>query len=131
MSHDSERSDAPSQWLANARADLALAKVNLPPEGLYEHLCFHAEQAVEKSLKAILLKYRVDFPFTHNLQALLDLFPEEINTPQEILEAVELNPYAVATRYPGTIEPVTETEYREAIRIAERIFKWAESIIFE
>ena len=82
MSHDSERSDAPSQWLANARADLALAKVNLPPEGLYEHLCFHAEQAVEKSLKAILLKYRVDFPFTHNLQALLDLFPEEINTPQ-------------------------------------------------
>jgi HEPN domain-containing protein len=129
MSHDSERADAPSQWLLNARADLSLARVKLPQEGLYEHLCFHAEQAAEKSLKAILLKYRIDFPFTHNLQILLDLLPKEINVPKEILKAVELNPYAISTRYPGTTEPVTEQEYRESILIAEAVLKWAEFII--
>ena len=73
MPHDPDRADAPDRWLANARADLALARVPLPPGGLYEHLCFHAQQAAEKSIKAVLLKYRIDFPYTHNLQTLLNL----------------------------------------------------------
>ena len=36
-----------SDWLARAKGDLALAKVDLPQGGFYEDLCFHAQQAAE------------------------------------------------------------------------------------
>jgi len=129
MRPDPDRADAPERWLANARADLALARVQLPPGGVYEHLCFHAQQAAEKSLKAVLLARGVEFPFTHNLGALLDLLPPELRVPQTVAEAVDLNLYAVATRYPGESEPATEDDHREAIRIAEAVLQWAESAI--
>jgi HEPN domain-containing protein len=47
MPHEADRADAPSRWLTHARADLALANVALPPGGLFDHLCFHAQQAAE------------------------------------------------------------------------------------
>lgn len=129
MQPDDTRADAPARWLDNARADLALASVALQPGGLYEHLCFHAQQAAEKSLKAVLLDSGVDIPFTHNLQALLDLLSSRLVLPDDLADSVDLNPYAVVTRYPGEIEPVTEDEYREALRLAEMVVSWAELTI--
>lgn len=129
MPLEGQRADDPVRWLENAQADLALARVALPPGGLYEHLCFHAQQAAEKSLKAVLLTLRVEFPFTHNLQALLDLMPAELLAPAPILEAVELNPYAVTARYPGESEPVTESDYQDALRLAGAVVQWAEGIV--
>ena len=128
MQHDNERLDAPAKWLNNARSDLAIAGITLPPGGLYEQLCFHAQQAAEKSIKAVLLKLGIEYPFTHNLQALIDILPPELAWAS-VVDAVDLNPYAVSTRYPGEIEPVTEDEYRDALRIAEAVFEWAELII--
>ena len=121
MPPEERRADAPRRWLEHAYADLALAGVALPPGGMYEHLCFHAHQAAEKSLKAVLLRMGVDFPFTHNLHALLDLLPSSRQVPAPVLEAVDLNPYAAATRYPGETEPVTESDYRDAVRLAESV----------
>jgi HEPN domain-containing protein len=129
MPPDRERADAPKSWLENARSDLAIARIPLPPGGRYEHLCFHIQQAVEKSLKAVLLSSGVDFPFTHNLQALIDLFPSTMKLPPVVRQSVVLNPYAVVTRYPGESEPVTEEEYRDALRIAETVLLWSESAI--
>ncbi len=129
MPPEGQRADAPLRWLENARADLALAGVALPPGGLYEHLCFHAHQAAEKSLKAVLLQEGVEFPFTHNLQALFDLLPTELQTPSHIFEAVDLNPYAVATRYPGEFEAVTENDHLDAMRLAEAVIQWAAGIV--
>lgn len=43
-----ERREIPGsveEWMARARGDLALARVQLPPGGFYEDLCFHAQQA--------------------------------------------------------------------------------------
>ena len=129
MRPDPNRADAPERWLQNARADLALARVQLPPGGFYEHLCFHAQQAAEKSIKAVLLACGVEFPFTHNLDVLLGLLPPGLSVPHELAEAVDLNPYAVATRYPGESEPATEDDHREAVRIANAVLRWAESAI--
>lgn len=129
MPPEGQRADAPLRWLENARADLALAGVALPPGGLYEHLCFHAHQAAEKSLKAVLLQMGVEFPFTHNLQALFDLLPSDLRTPSTIFEAVDLNPYAVAARYPGETEAVTKSDYRDAMRLADAVTQWAAGII--
>jgi HEPN domain-containing protein len=46
---------SPAAWLRYARSDLALARVPARGEVLLESLCFHAQQAVEKSLKAVLV----------------------------------------------------------------------------
>lgn len=129
MLPDDERADMPSSWLRSAKADMAIARVDLPEGGQYEQLCFHAQQAAEKSLKAVLLKEGRQFPFTHSLQSLIDLLPLGSIRHSVPTDAVELTPYVVATRYPGETEPVTEEEYVEAIEIAERVPEWAESII--
>lgn len=128
MPHDSERLDNPARWLSNAKSDLAIAGIDLPFGGLYEQLCFHTQQAAEKSIKAVLLKIGIEFPFTHNLQALIDLLPSELHS-ELVDEAVNLNPYAVATRYPGEIEPVTEDDYQDALRIAKAVYEWADYIV--
>lgn len=129
MQHDANRPDASGRWLINARADLALARATLPQGALYEHLCFHAQQAAEKALKAVLINEKIDFPFTHSIQSLLDLLPDALCADANIHDAVDLTPYAVATRYPGEYEPVSEEEHREAIRIAQAIVDWAGAVL--
>ena len=109
---------APADWLRFAESDLALARAPAAPGVLYEMLCFHAQQAAEKSLKAVLLAHKIEFPRTHNLRVLRDLLPPRLPVPSEVEQSVELSDYATMARYPGAYEPVTEDEYREAIRLA-------------
>ena len=52
MPHDRPTPGSSADWLARARSDLALAKVPLPEGAMYEDLCFHAQQAAEKAVKA-------------------------------------------------------------------------------
>jgi HEPN domain-containing protein len=42
---------------------------------------------------------------------------------------VVLTRYAFETRYPGPFEPITAEEYRDAIRLAEAVVAWADSIM--
>ena len=81
MSHENSDSSDPAAWLRYARGDLALAQVPLPEDSFYELLCFHAQQAVEKALKAVLIINNISYPKTHNIRTLLDLLPKEIVLP--------------------------------------------------
>ncbi|MDW7709791.1 MAG: HEPN domain-containing protein [Deferrisomatales bacterium] len=120
----------PGQWLAHARSDLTLAKLGLEGAVLPEQLCFHAQQAVEKAFKAILLHRQVDFPFTHDLSELLDTMAAAgIDVPPAFAEADALTPYAVETRYPGFWGEVSEREVAEALRLAEAVVRWAEEAV--
>lgn len=49
-------------WLTKSNSDLAAAKVLLEGDGPYDTVCFHAQQAVEKILKAILAFYELPIP---------------------------------------------------------------------
>lgn len=129
MPPDAQDANSPLRWLEDARADLALASIPLPEGVQYEQLCFHAQQAAEKSLKAVFLRNNVEFPFTHNLQELLNLLQKSVTIPIELRDVVDLNPYAVLTRYPGEMEPVSEEDYKDAIRLATIAVKWAESVV--
>lgn len=42
-----------ADWLERAKSDLCIAKAPLPEGAFYENLCFHAQQVVEKALKAV------------------------------------------------------------------------------
>ena len=67
---------SPLRWIRLAEADLALAAAPLPRGAIYELLCFHAQQAAEKSVKAVLVHEGIEFPPTHNIQRLIALLPE-------------------------------------------------------
>ncbi|MBI2267296.1 MAG: HEPN domain-containing protein [Armatimonadetes bacterium] len=119
----------PTDWLRRAWSDLELAQMDRSSRILLEDLCFHAQQAAEKALKAILVSRSIPFPRTHNIGTLVDLLPESIEIPLEAAGAARLSDYAVSTRYPGDLEPVTHEEHVEAVRIAEALLRWAEGIV--
>ena len=51
--------------------------------------------------------------------------------PHDIRAAAELTNYAVESRYPGPAEPVTEDEFRDALKKAESVVALAETHIEE
>ena len=117
--------DDPREWLNRARSNLALAR-NRAPDVYLEDLCFEAQQAAEKALKAVLIGRGVDFPYVHDLARLLSLLEEEGETiPATVRKAGMLTPYALITRYPGIVRPVTDREHGEAVEIAEAVVRWA------
>ncbi len=123
----------PENWLRYARSDLTLAQsVAELPDVLLETFCFHAQQAAEKSLKAVLLLHSLKFPYTHDLSALVTLIQNaEVPWETTLDSVVDLTRYAVAGRYPNEIEAPTVEEYREAITIASQVFAWAQTLIEE
>ncbi len=119
-----------AQWLMRARADLALAKAPLPPGALYEDLCFHAQQAAEKAIKAVYRKNGWMFRYTHDLKELLvELRNRGVVVPDNLEEAAILTDYAHQLRYPGLEEPVVKPEYDEALALAERVVEWAAKLV--
>jgi HEPN domain-containing protein len=66
----------------------------------YEGASFHAQQAVEKALKALLTRHRVEFRSTHDLGELRELAEPVAPGARATLAGVEvLTPHAVETRY--------------------------------
>lgn len=130
MPHENYLPGSPADWLRHAHSDLELARRGrLSSDILLEELCFHAQQAVEKSLKGFLVAQGMSFPKTHNIRTLIDILPEHMMVPVEIEKAAELTDYAVMSRYPSSVEPISEEEYQEAIRLAEVVMEWVKKNI--
>jgi HEPN domain-containing protein len=123
--------DDPREWLNRARSSLAKARsASEIPEVYLEDLCFDAQQAAEKAIKAVLIHLGVRFPYVHDLGQLLTLVEQAgQDVSDAIKQAASLSDYAVETRYPGLSEPVTWPEYEEAVAIAEKIIRWAQDVI--
>jgi HEPN domain-containing protein len=123
--------DDPREWLNRAKSNLAKAVAAADvPEVYLEDLCFDAQQAAEKALKAILLCTGTRFAYTHDMAYLLSLVEQGgLALPPAVRRAAILSEYAVQARYPGIAEPVTLEEYEEAIEIARNVVTWAESTV--
>jgi HEPN domain-containing protein len=116
----------PEDWLRRAKGNLARAKQTKPKDAFWEDLCFDAQQAAEKAIKAVLVFRQLEFRKTHDLRELLTLLNSgDFKIPKEMWEAVDLSDYAVETRYPGVTEPVSEKEYRVAVALAKTVVGWA------
>ena len=97
---------------------------------LFEDVCFDAQQAVEKSLKALLVSRGVQVPRTHAISELITMLAElGFNVPADVQEASGLTDYAVAARYPGPSEPVLVEDYEKAVAIAKIVVSWASGIV--
>lgn len=114
----------PEEWLRRARSNLARAALVDVRDVLLEDLCFDAQQAVEKALKALLVSRGLPPPRTHSISELLTLVGTLTPIPPELREAAGLTVYAVQTRYPGASESVSAVEHAEALRMAVLVVAW-------
>jgi HEPN domain-containing protein len=96
------RQDAKA-WLAKAEEDLFAAQelLRLGDDAPLAIVCFHAQQSVEKCLKARLVAASIDFPRTHDVVLLARRVPELSERTASIEALLDLNRYAVEARYPG------------------------------
>ncbi len=111
------------QWVLKAEHDLTNAAhtLKLGAAGPTDTVCFHAQQCVEKYLKALLAWHSLDFPKTHNIKMLLALLPRQLQPELTVVEQERLTDFATVTRYPGDYEPITLAEARRAVALARRV----------
>ncbi len=128
MPSDPERAGNPKHWVENTLVDLVMARIPIPKRVPCEHLCFHGQRTVGKSVKVALLALHVDFPSPHNIWILINLLPPEIKVISVRKNAVDRTHYAVVTRYPNEFEPVDEEEYRKTLRISDAMVACAEPL---
>ena len=116
--------DDPREWLNRARSSLRLSETRL--EDVYlDDLCYHAQQAAEKAIKAVLITRNVRFPYVHDLSELLDVADSAgWKVPARIRTARELTKYATGLRYPNRTD-VDEAAYIRAVDIAREVVAWA------
>jgi len=117
------------EWLKRAHSSLELAKFSDNEFVYYEDLCYQAQQAAEKGLKALLIFYGVEPERTHNLFILLQKLDDYTELNDDIKDVLKLYNFAVQTRYPGDYIAIEKEEYEQSIMIAERCLKWVEEKI--
>jgi HEPN domain-containing protein len=125
------KQDLAEQLLRRADTDAAGARAMLPINEVADVLvCFHAQQAVEKALKAVLAARGVEFPFIHDIGGLTKLCREAgVPLPDEMDGVDQLTPYAVGLRYDD--DTVYAVERETASRWATAAVQWARSLVEE
>lgn len=131
MPRDRETAEQAGEWLRHAKNDLDAAGALLSADVFPETVAFHAQQAAEKALKAVLLacssSRSVPFPYTHDLADLVSLcVARGLAVPDEVAGSVVLTEYAVATRYPGPWEELSGNEAEASIALAQAVVAWAD-----
>jgi HEPN domain-containing protein len=118
------------EWIERAEEDLMAAGLLLkagrrPPTNT---ICFHAQQCVEKYLKAYLAWRSTEFPKTHAIEKLFSLIPTEARPNVGIREQSLISDYGVAPRYPGWTS-ASLAQARRAVTVARRVRKHVRSLV--
>ena len=92
---------AVSRWLELAEIDLKAARVLLKEGGLTGVVCFHAQQSVEKSLKALIESKDLNPPKSHDLILLYNRVDDLVQLDEDTLS--KLNQVYIDTRYPASV----------------------------
>jgi len=114
-----------NEWLNLASEDLQVAELCFKEE-IYNQACFHAQQCVEKSLKAVIENDR-KVPKLHRLIDLLEIVSEINNQLSEDREDFEfLDKFYTSTRYPFIVGMLpggapTKSDASKAIELAKEI----------
>ena len=112
-----EISRAVQEWIQKAQSDWVAAEILLAsPQCPADAVCFHCQQYVEKLLKAILTKYSVEAPKTHDLRRLAQLAKPFVTELTELIDASdELTVYGVESRYPGDWQEISPDEMNKTV----------------
>jgi HEPN domain-containing protein len=108
------------EWIGKAEQDCTVARALLQRRTLKvnDAICFHAQQCIEKYLKAYLTSCSVHSPKSHSLENLAGIALRVDGTFELISDLIRpLSKYAVGFRYPG--EEAHRPEARRAVKIME------------
>ena len=110
-------------WVTKAEEDWLCIRNELQAEQKpWSVICFHAQQAAEKYLKAFLVAHRSRPERTHDLGKLIEIGLEFDSTLDALrVDGDNLTDYAADVRYPDILAEVEETTARQAVAAAERI----------
>jgi HEPN domain-containing protein len=129
-----KRSDEHARGLLEkARGDAyMLGRGATDPKAPAWALGFHAQQAVEKAVKAVLTAHGKEYPRTHNRSVLLDLLRDAgAPLPPDAAELPRLTPFGAALRY----DEQPEADLAQALdrtwasEVVARTITWAESVV--
>ena len=111
------------QWLGKAEEDFAVAQHLVAGQvPFYGAVGFHAQQAAEKFMKTLLVRFQVEFPKTHDLDQLIDLVAGIDNDlAGSLRKAASLTQYAVEVRYPSESPQLTADEAKNAVQLAAHV----------
>ncbi len=110
------------KWYAKADNDLLAAEKLIQDDSLefLGLICFLCQQCVEKYLKSFLAFHKVDFPYTHDLESLLDQCIE-LDKEFSHFDFKDLSDYAVEFRYPESAFTPSGEEVKEKLEIARSV----------
>lgn len=111
-----------AEWIAKAEGDFttALREHRARRHPNFDAACFHAQQCIEKYLKAAMVEKGIPFRKIHDLEVLLDQCTEAFPLWSVLRgDAQLLTQYAVQFRYPG--DTAARAESREALGAMRRM----------
>jgi HEPN domain-containing protein len=119
------------EWADKADNDLKNAEHTLTMGAACptDTVCFHAQQCLEKYLKALLTLLGSEVPRIHEIAELVERIPAAHRPTLTEDEQDRLTEYATTTRYPGDYEPIPLREARQAVEIARRVRKQIRGIL--
>jgi len=119
------------QWLGKADQDIKASEALLAAQPhILQAACFHAQQAAEKYLKALLTWQQIEFPKTHAIEQLLDLVGQANGeVASSLTDASVLTPYGVDFRYPGDQPEPSPEETQEALALARKVRETVLSVL--
>jgi len=111
-----------AEWIKKAHLDLSTTvRLSTEPE-FRDIVVFHAQQAVEKYLKALLTRHQTEFPKTHVIRRLLLLLrPVEPALADALEDANWLSPFGVDIRYPADFPETLPGDEARALELARRV----------
>jgi HEPN domain-containing protein len=111
-----------SEWLRKADLDLLTVDRLCSEDPFRDVVVFHAQQAAEKYLKALLTRHQIEFPKTHELRRLLQLLAgAEPRLAASLADIKWLEPFGVEVRYPGDRPDTLPGDERRARELAQMV----------
>jgi len=112
------------EWINKGDKDLKVAETFLNDVNMGDVVCFHAQQAAEKYLKAYLNWLEIEYPKTHLLEKLIELASLKDKDILKLKEdSAKLSPFAIQGRYPEFELPLQE-DVLKAIEISKMIRRY-------
>lgn len=91
------------EWLARANDDLETIKEIIDNPELTNIAAFHAQQAIEKSLKAVIEEFKTGFVKIHNLEKLFALTNNYLQIEINLELVKKLDALYIDSRYPSEL----------------------------
>ena len=119
-----------SEWIKAASYDLLLIEEIKSKDVLTHIAAFHAQQAIEKSLKAMLEEQETEIPKIHKLKTLFAITGLDLENDNDALMVRMLDSLYIDARYPGDMGLLPDGKpsledilkfYNFAQRILERV----------